>query len=302
MAKGETTPDLTSEDSGQKNFVTLGSLKNYATATASLTLVINIILYVYSAIKNGQVMPGSLVIPLAIILSILYILSFFKRDKGITTAQYIWITALNGLMIFTSISGVNGMLDSARHAFSRSNQPAGDSLQTASVGSFFKHIFLPTHGWFNVTGMSDIERTYIINSTITTIDTTKEVINTLIEQKQTDLNTIDTLNKRLDSVRSEYINTLKQFTEVESTVSTLRSFVNETNGGENITAQLNRLQTTINIKKTELTRQQGEQDQDKQQTLFDKQANEKQIIQLQQQEDQLKQQKQILRRQQIKQL
>jgi hypothetical protein len=303
MPADEMSPETALEGSGEKNFVSLGSLKNYATATASLTLIINIILYAYSAIRSGQVMPVSLVIPMAIILSILYILSFFKRDKGLTSAQYIWITALNGLMLFTSISGVNGMLDSARQAFSKVNQgPAGDTVRSASVGSFFKHIFLPTHGWFNVTEMSDMERTSVINSTITSIDTTKAVISNLIEQKQKDINTIDTLSRQLDSVRTQYIHTLTQFTQVEATVSTLRSFVNEHDMQGNVRNQLDHLQTTIDVKKTELTQQRGEQREDQQENLREKQISEKQVVQLQQQQYQLQQQKRILSRQQVRQL
>ena len=93
--------------SDPQQFVDSASLKSYAQATTVLTVVVNLILYVYNAIRDGRIMPNKLLIPIAVILSVLYVLSFFKKDPSNTLAQYCWITSLNSIMLFTSISGVN---------------------------------------------------------------------------------------------------------------------------------------------------------------------------------------------------
>lgn len=294
-----TPPETQPEETVEKNFVTLSSLRNYATATASLTVVINVLLYFYASLRSGKVMPLQLLIPLATILSLAYILSFFKRDKGLTPAQYVWITGLNSLMLFTSISGVNGMLDSARQTFAKANysSPSAAIVQTASFGSFLKHILFPTHGWFNPSEMDERERKQVIQSAISTIDTTQKLIDTLIQQKQRDINTIDTLHKKLDSVRKKYIKTLDQFTQTESTVSQLTSLVNERNMQTNVRIQLTQLQTTIEINKVELVQQKQQQEQ-QQQNQVQQELEQKPVQQLQQQQQQLQQQKRQLRRQQ----
>lgn len=299
-----TPPETHQEETVEKNFVSLSSLRNYATATASLTVVINVLLNIYASFNSGKVMPLQLLIPLAIILSLAYILSFFKKDKGLTSAQYVWIAGLNSLMLFTSISGVNGMLDSARQSFAKANYspPSATIVQTASFGSFLKHILFPTHGWFNPSEMDERERKQVIQSAISTIDTTQKLIDTLIRQKQRDINTIDRLHKKLDSVRKQYIKILDQFTQTESTVAEIKSLIDEDKMQANVKTQLNQLQTTIEINKVELVQQQQQQQEQQQQNQVQQQVQQKPVQQLQQQQKQLQQQKrQLWQQQQIQQ-
>jgi hypothetical protein len=254
MAAKTITAPATDKETDDSNFVSLSSLKSYATATASLTMVLNVIMYIYKQVQLKDMALG-LVVPIAILLSTAYIISFFKKDKKATRAQHVWITALNAIMLFTSVSGVNGMLDSAQISAAKANANT-PARSEQSVGDFFKHVFLPTHGWFNVTEMDDNERSQIIQQTINSIDSTQKVIDTLITQKQKDLNTIDTLHKSLDTVRTEYIKTLTKITEAQNTLQQLQA-------GElhpHVREQINHVQATIQGSQQQLLQQRQERE------------------------------------------
>jgi hypothetical protein len=205
-----------------QNFVTSSSLKNYVVATGSLTLVINLSLYIYKVAK-GTDMPLLLLIIIALALSIFYILSFFKREEGLSTPQHIWITLMNSLMLFTSISGVNGMLDSARTQFESQNAPPSHTyrlqdhvpIDEASIGSFFKHLIFPTHGWFNTAEATQNATKEIINSAITNIDVTQKLTDTLIRQKITDLDSIDSLHQAVTELGNHYLQAMESFHAAE---------------------------------------------------------------------------------------
>lgn len=199
-------PEAT-EASASQRFVTASSLRNYATATACLTVVINIILYAYSAMKGGKVMPITFVIPTGIILTTAYALSFFKREKGSAIGEYIWVTAMNSIMLFTSISGVNSMLDSARQSFLASNNPTSTiQTQAASFGGFFKHLLFPTHGFF-----SESEKMQaIIDQSIKSIETTNDLMDTLLVEKEKLTVELDSTKKRYDTIYAR-INRTEEF-------------------------------------------------------------------------------------------
>ena len=191
-----------------QQFVDSASLKSYAQATTVLTVVVNLLLYVYNAVQDGRIMPNKLLIPIAVILSVLYVLSFFKKDPTNTVAQYCWITALNSIMLFTSISGVNSMLYSARQSFETSNQ---NTVKEASIGDFFINLVFPKHSWFGGQKIVITPAKEEIVSITNSLDTTKLFIDTLLAQKQNDLATINQLHQKVDSLQTNYIETLDEF-------------------------------------------------------------------------------------------
>jgi hypothetical protein len=194
-------------------FVDSSSLRSYAVATAALTVVLNLVLYVYNVIADGKVMPNKLLLPIAIALSLFYILSFFKRDPGNTLAQYCWITGLNSIMLFTSISGANTMLDKARDAFVSQGQK---QVSTASFGDFFVHLVFPTHGWFSTRQIILTPSKEEVTSITMSLDTTQRFIDTLLVQKKNDLATINQLHTKVDSLQTNFIATLDAFSKVKT--------------------------------------------------------------------------------------
>jgi hypothetical protein len=221
-----------SDENQPDNFVSHDSLKNYTVATGSLTLVINTSLYIYKSITDRE-MPNGLLISIALSLSILYILSFFKRKKGLAMSKYLWMTFLNSIMLFTSISGVNGMLDTARQEIDTKNpSPLHTfngrghlSIAEASIGKFFKHLILPTHGWFNAAEAEQNKTKGIVLATLSSIETTQNLTDSLIKQKARDIKTIDTLYKTIDTLRVHYIKILDLFQKAESDMRALQSLL-----------------------------------------------------------------------------
>ena len=266
-------------------FVDSTSLKSYAQATAALTVVINVILYFYN-VSNGKVMPDKLLLPIAIGLSILYILSFFKRDRSITLAQYCWVTALNSIMLFTSITGANGILNSARNSFNTNNQP---SLQTASFYDFFVHVLFPTHSWFStneiVLSPAKEEITFITNR----LDTTQKFIDTLLAQKQSDALAIEHLHKKVDSLQTTYLTTLNSFSKVQVSWINLQDSLKRVNTTYKAPVEIAKLLPKIETDKHLLQQQQQQQQQLQQQQ---QQQQLQQIQQLQRRQQQIQQQQQ----------
>lgn len=174
-------------DQHSQSFVSSSSLKNYAVATGSLTLVINLSLYIYQVITSTK-MPTWLLVIIALSLSIFYINSFFKREKGLTNSQHIWISFLNALMLFTSISGINGMLDSTHQQLDSKNPASPQSfispkhlpVAKASIGDFLKHLIFPTHAWFNAAEAEQEGTKETIVSAINSIDNIQKLTDTLI--------------------------------------------------------------------------------------------------------------------------
>lgn len=289
-----------------QNFVSSTTLKNYATATASLTVVINIILYCYTIFKH-TIMPNTFLVPTAICLSILYILTFFKRENNSTYAQYAWVTCLNSLMLFTSISGTNGMLDTARKNFDNHNvnhntvqkNYADPNMQEASIGDFFKHILFPTHGWFNTAEAEKNDTKIIIQSAINNIDTTQKVIDTLISQKTKDLTTINELHEQLDSIRTNYITTLSLYKEAESNIASFKNLLDQQNIAHEAVPPSSAVSPAITANIIVLQQQQQQQEQQKKQQ---QNIQIHQINKLQQQNQQLQMQRRKLQTQQEQQI
>jgi len=238
-----------------ENFVSAASLKNYAVATGSLTLVINTSLYIYKIIR-GTDMPNALLICIALVMSILYILSFFKREEGLSLPQHIWISFLNSLMLFTSISGINGMLDSARQQYDARKPVAvypfkqGSYLgvQQASMGDFFKYLIFPTHGWFNSTERQRRTTEAIISSAMNTISTTRQLADTLINEKMKDRRAIDTLRQKIDTLLSNYNATLALVQQADSSVRTAESLAKTKNTIHSLAIEVNGMEPQIRIK------------------------------------------------------
>jgi hypothetical protein len=193
-----------------EGFVKSDSLKQYATATTLLTFVLNIAMYVYNAVAANN-MPSSVLILLALTSSVIYVRIVFKREVGSTLSQYVLITLLNAIMLFTSISGVNSMLDSAYRQIDSQNQTKSETfyyqknLQPtyASLSDFLKHIIFPTHSWFNPDVSNPDKTKKIITFVVANIDSTKKITDSIIQQKVFDINYIDSLNKTIDTLRAD---------------------------------------------------------------------------------------------------
>lgn len=287
------TTEAPASTSTPSQFVDSTSLKSYAQATAALTVVINVILYIYN-VSNDKVMPDKLLLPIAIVLSILYILSFFKRDRSITLAQYCWVTALNSIMLFTSITGANGMLNSARNSFVTKKQ---DSLQTASLSDFFVHVFFPTHSWFSTNEIVLSPAKEEITSITNRLDTTQKFIDTLLAQKKSDAGTIEHLHKKVDSLQTTYLTTLNSFSKIQVTWLNLQDSLKRVNTTYKAPVEIAKLLPKIETDKNQLIEQQQQQKQQQQQQQLQQQV---QIQQLQQRKQQIQQQQQQLQQIQVK--
>lgn len=279
-------------------FVDRRSLKNYATATATLTVVINIILYIYSIYKH-QNMPNTILLPIAITISILYVLSFFTREAEATMAQYAWITLLNSIMLFTSISGANSMLEKARQSYIDENNRADKNIQSASLVDVLKHIIFPTHGWFTTQEIHNDVSSQIIKNTLSTIDTARVLIQNLVERKTTDSIVIDTLSRKVNFLRSQYITALETNIKSDSIVETLKNIlISIPEAQKNIKPELMQVQVNVQASKQQLQQQQQQQQQlqqiQQQQLPVKQQQQQHQQIQQQQQIQQLQQQQQQL--------
>ena len=283
--------------SDPQQFVDSASLKSYAQATTVLTVVVNLILYVYNAIRDGRIMPNKLLIPIAVILSVLYVLSFFKKDPSNTLAQYCWITSLNSIMLFTSISGVNSMLYSARQSFETNNQ----TTVKASLGNFFVDLLFPKHSWFGGEKIVLTPGKEEIVSITNSLDTTKQFIDTLLAQKQNDLATINQLHEKVDSLQTNYIQTLNEFSRVQESVVKFQDSMSQVHVNYQPQIEVAHLAPKIETEKNILVRdqkaQQVEQVQQQQEQQQNVQVLKTKQWQIQQQQQQIKtiQSRQVLR-------
>src|SRR6516164_5944293 len=106
---------------GLQGFVTSNSLKSFPIATVVLTIVLNLIMYFYNAFA-GNNMRSSILILIALVFSIIYVGIFLDREEGSKLSKYLFVTLLNGITLFSSISGVNSILDSANNHMDLQNK------------------------------------------------------------------------------------------------------------------------------------------------------------------------------------
>lgn len=285
----------------QAAFVDRKSLKNYASATAALTVVINIILYIYSIYKQ-QNMPNTVLLPIAIGLSVLYVLSFFAKEPETTAAQYSWITVLNATMLFTSISGTNGILEEMRKSYVDQNK-AHNNIKNASIIDVVKHVIFPTHGWFTTTEVHNDLNKQVLHNTIAAIDTAQALITHLVQQKTADSIAIDTLTENVITLRSRYIQALETNIKSDSALYRLNLLLSQvpevTNNVSPDVSKINNVNTSaVQLKQhREVQKQQQQilqiqhqqQPQHQQQEQQQQQQIQHKIQQVQQQQQQLQQ-------------
>src|SRR5258708_1254990 len=149
----------------QTTFVDSKSIRNFAGASSALTILLNVIMLVYAQIKPAGI-PNAALAGLAVFLCLGYSLSFLKKDPASGVSEYVWLTALNSAILFSSLTGINGILKKAGETYASRNtaqvalpanigtkkmvyQYYGKTTEASFGLRDLKNILIPKQAWFN---------------------------------------------------------------------------------------------------------------------------------------------------------
>ena len=233
-----------SPEKSQGSFVDRKSIKNLATASAALTMLLNVIMLVYAQMKPSGMSNGVLA-GLAVFLCVAYSLSFLKKDASSGVSEYVWLTALNSALLFSSLTGINSTLKKVGEP---SNTP--DTTQITSSGkaapvksaavfgtkpieaSFgfgdLKNIIIPKQAWFNPATENTLavrklrkDATQLSSKALLTINQTDTVLNKVIAAQKTTHQKTDSLSTALHDLRDKYIQALAQISNYQANIVSL---------------------------------------------------------------------------------
>jgi hypothetical protein len=307
-------------------FVDRKTIGSFAGASASLTVLMNVTMILYSQFKNTP-MPNSVLGGLGIVLCLGYSLSFLKKGPAINITEYIWLTALNSAILFSSLTGLNNILKKAGDQYTNQNiqttQTKGKSNSITSVKQFkgnilessfaigdLKNIIFPKQTWVSPPRQADsfevkkakIQAKQITGQALIAVTKTNIAFSkAIVTQKSSDKKG-DSLSTALNELRTQYIKNLSQLGSYESTISGLNEKLNACGAATPaVTKNINELQNAIISSKNQQQQQVIQQQQQQQLHVQRQQLQIKVQQQMNVQQMQIQQVKQQLQQVQMQQ-
>jgi len=255
-------------DASSPKFFDNNTTKDFSLATGYLTALINVMLYLYMTITNKW-MPNNILVLIVLVLSIFYVVVFFKRTKPVSMQQKAFGITINSALLFTSLTGTNNMLDKARQGIvDNTNAVSKSSSKQASVGDFFLHIVFPTNAIFS----DKQEAVQILNEAQTSIDSANSIITNIIATNATEnathTKTVDSLKSQIAvmaTINKNSLQTINQSKELIAQIGTqpgkasaapaIASSPSFTRTKESLEKQSNILQQQVQQQKQEETKQ-----------------------------------------------
>jgi len=292
----------------QATFVDHRSIRNFATASAALTVLLNVIMLVYGQIEPTA-MPNAVLAGLALFLCVAYSLSFLKRDPASGISEYVWLTALNSAILFSSLTGINNMLKNASEPKTDQNiaqiipsknmdpKKEGYVLRQKTIEASFgvadlKNIIIPKQAWFNPAPVTTKEAQIIkdqakvlTTQALQTVTQTETAINKVVVTQSVSNQKTDSLSTALQDLRSQCIKTYSQVSSYQATITDLNEKLKACTGSKATPSNVTNLQKAIETSKLQWAELQSQQ-QSEQVRETQRQQQQKQQLQLIQKQQQ----------------
>jgi len=298
----------------QTAFADPKSIRNFAGASSALTILLNVIMLIYAQLQPAG-MPNPALAGLAVFLCLAYSLSFLKKDPASGIPEYIWLTALNSALLFSSLTGINSILKKAGEAYTSQNtaqaSPQANTVPKETALRYYgktteasfglgdlKNIIIPKQAWFNPAPVTTIgaqkikvQANQLTTKALETVAQTEVSINKVIAAQKVSNQNTDSLSTALHNLRDQYIQTLAQLSSYQATIADLNQKLKACSGSVPAPTNLSNLQKEMESSKLlqadqqhQQVQQQQVQQQQVQQKRQQQQQKQMQLIQLQQQQ------------------
>ncbi len=270
------------------------TVKRLVIATACLSLLLNVVLYILNAITKDNLSDIYFVLLIAS-LAVLYGLIFFRKGSNEYVKQYSARIVYTIILLFALLIGLNGILNQI-HEKSMTGG-SGENIKTtgkASFGGFLLHIIVPTQAIFN-----DKQKALgIIVQTRKIVDSTSSLYSKILTGDSMNRSYMDSLSKRINILGKVNDTSLLILTKCRKVIDSLLA-LNVIYGIQNL-AHIN-----VNKYVPKLDAQILQQQQQQKKQLIQQKQEEQELEllpqpqQLQQQQQELQQLQQQIQQQQI---